>query len=173
MGPLIRTLHTYLQTSVQIPSFYTIDSISLQPPLMALGVPETESTTDSRHIYNPRLFLQHQKSNPNSPHNISTKLPITRTEFHQIPSFYEIGRISFKTSPTVLKMPESDSLINFRPNYDLLEVVFRPKPNSNPKSATNTRIHKFSHISLNFSPISLKVPEITTRRSSSYVPIRT
>ena len=134
--------------------------MTLGVPPMALGVPETDSTTDYRHVQNPLLFFRHQKTNSNSPHNFNTKWPRMQTNSRQIPSFYEIDRISLKNAPTVLKVPESDSLMNLRHNYDLLEIVFRPKPNSNPKGATNTKIHKISHISLNISPISLKVPEM-------------
>ena len=133
----------------------------LKPPPMTLGVPETESTTDSRHVYHPLLIFRHQKPSPNSPHNFNTKWPRMQTNSRQIPSFYEIDRISLKNAPTVLKVPESDSLMNLRHNYDLLEIVFRPKPNSNPnRVTTNTTIHQISPIFLNTGPIGLKVPEM-------------
>lgn len=149
-------------------SIYDINRISQGTSPMDLKVPKTESTTNSRHIYHlPRSFPL-QTRNSNFPHNISANWPTLQKErllqkarFQQIPSFYEIDRISLRIAPTSLKVPESDSLMNFRHTYDLLEIVFRPKPNSNSnRVTTKTTIHQISHISLNFSPISLKVPEM-------------
>ena len=105
-----------------------------------------------------------------SPYIPPSSILSTPKKKFEFPSQYQrqlanIAKGAIPANPVVLRnrpyLPESDSLMNFRHNYDLLEIVFRPKPNSNSnRVTTKTTIHQISHISLNFSPISLKVPEM-------------